>query len=72
MTQPAADFKGSPLEIAFYKSGLLTGYGLDFLAQNLSGPNVDRATLQLVGVLFASIVLPGLAAKQVMLLARLP
>eukprot|EP00971_Amphidinium_carterae_P348569 6490568-Amphidinium_carterae.1 len=54
------------------RSGLLTGYGLDFLAKKLSGPKVDRATLQLVGVLFASIVLPGLAGKQVKLPAHLP
>eukprot|EP00971_Amphidinium_carterae_P141134 2796681-Amphidinium_carterae.1 len=39
-------------------SGLVTGFGLDFLAGVLSGPNVDRATLQLVGVLCASTVLP--------------
>eukprot|EP00971_Amphidinium_carterae_P334194 6469327-Amphidinium_carterae.1 len=32
------------------RSGLLTGYGLDFLAKKLAGPKVDRATLQLVGV----------------------
>eukprot|EP00971_Amphidinium_carterae_P255758 5077727-Amphidinium_carterae.1 len=37
---------------------LLTGLGLDFLAGILSGPTVDRATLQLIGVLFASILLP--------------
>eukprot|EP00971_Amphidinium_carterae_P035453 697990-Amphidinium_carterae.2 len=42
-------------------AGLLTGFGLDFLAGQLSGPKVDRATLQLIGVLFASILLPGLA-----------
>eukprot|EP00971_Amphidinium_carterae_P280030 5558864-Amphidinium_carterae.1 len=30
-------------------AGLLTGFGLDFLAEQLSGPTVDRATLQLVG-----------------------
>eukprot|EP00971_Amphidinium_carterae_P047462 934888-Amphidinium_carterae.1 len=41
--------------------GLLTGFGLDFLAGQLSGPSVDRATLQLIGVLFASILLPGIA-----------
>eukprot|EP00971_Amphidinium_carterae_P128769 2550490-Amphidinium_carterae.2 len=39
--------------------GLLTGYGLAFLAGKLSGPTVDRATLQLVGVLSASLLLPG-------------
>eukprot|EP00971_Amphidinium_carterae_P058669 1160231-Amphidinium_carterae.2 len=42
-------------------AGLLTGYGLDHLAGKLLGPKVDRATLQLVGMLFASILLPGLA-----------
>eukprot|EP00971_Amphidinium_carterae_P026892 530363-Amphidinium_carterae.1 len=39
-------------------AGLLTGFGLDLLAGMLFGPRVDRATLQLVGVLFASILLP--------------
>eukprot|EP00971_Amphidinium_carterae_P008598 169433-Amphidinium_carterae.1 len=29
-------------------AGLLTGFGLDLLARQLSGPTVDRATLQLV------------------------
>eukprot|EP00971_Amphidinium_carterae_P290151 5761029-Amphidinium_carterae.1 len=38
--------------------GLLTGCGLDFLAEKLSGPRVDGATLQLIGALFASILLP--------------
>eukprot|EP00971_Amphidinium_carterae_P020949 413359-Amphidinium_carterae.1 len=42
-------------------AGLLTGFGLDLLAEKLSGPTVDRATLQLVGLLFSSILLPGLA-----------
>eukprot|EP00971_Amphidinium_carterae_P045031 885750-Amphidinium_carterae.1 len=42
-------------------SGLLTSFGLDLLARWLSGPEVDRATLQLIGVLFASVLLPGLA-----------
>eukprot|EP00971_Amphidinium_carterae_P252706 5017195-Amphidinium_carterae.1 len=42
-------------------AGLLTGFGLDFLAEQLSGPTVDRATLQVVGVLLSSIFLPGLA-----------
>eukprot|EP00971_Amphidinium_carterae_P175350 3475941-Amphidinium_carterae.1 len=42
-------------------AGLVTGFGLDLLAGMLSGPKVDRATLQLVGVLIASIFLPGLA-----------
>eukprot|EP00971_Amphidinium_carterae_P305637 6073868-Amphidinium_carterae.1 len=42
-------------------AGLLTGFGLDLIAGKLSGPKVDRATLQLIGVLFASILLPGLA-----------
>eukprot|EP00971_Amphidinium_carterae_P275733 5471233-Amphidinium_carterae.1 len=41
--------------------GLLTGFGLDLLAGLLSGPTVDRARLQLVGVLLASILLPGSA-----------
>eukprot|EP00971_Amphidinium_carterae_P170255 3373318-Amphidinium_carterae.1 len=49
-------------QVAYHKAcGLLTGFGLDLLAGTLSGPTVDRATLQLVGVLFASIILPGLA-----------
>eukprot|EP00971_Amphidinium_carterae_P280440 5567381-Amphidinium_carterae.1 len=39
--------------------GLLTGFGLDRLAGMLFGPQVDRATLQLVGLLFSSILLPG-------------
>eukprot|EP00971_Amphidinium_carterae_P348436 6490487-Amphidinium_carterae.2 len=42
-------------------AGLLTGFGLDLLAGLLSGPTVDHATLQLVGVLFSSILMPGLA-----------
>eukprot|EP00971_Amphidinium_carterae_P271506 5387015-Amphidinium_carterae.1 len=42
-------------------AGLLTSFGLDLLAGKLSGPQVERTTLQLVGVLFASILLPGLA-----------
>eukprot|EP00971_Amphidinium_carterae_P003238 63885-Amphidinium_carterae.1 len=42
-------------------AGLITGFGLDFLARMLSGPNVDRATLQLVGTSFASTLVPGLA-----------
>eukprot|EP00971_Amphidinium_carterae_P005642 112000-Amphidinium_carterae.1 len=37
---------------------LLTGFGLDLLAGKLSGPKVDPVTLQLVGVLLASILLP--------------
>eukprot|EP00971_Amphidinium_carterae_P051276 1009579-Amphidinium_carterae.1 len=41
-------------------AGLLTGFGLDQLAGKLSGPKIDRATLQLVGVSFASILFPGL------------
>eukprot|EP00971_Amphidinium_carterae_P203909 4046620-Amphidinium_carterae.1 len=41
-------------------AGLLTSFGLDLFAEKLCGPTVDRATLQLVGVLFASILLPGL------------
>eukprot|EP00971_Amphidinium_carterae_P337305 6474042-Amphidinium_carterae.1 len=44
-------------------TGWLTGYGLDFLAEKVSGPRVDSATLQLIGVLFASILLPGLATS---------
>eukprot|EP00971_Amphidinium_carterae_P181039 3591195-Amphidinium_carterae.1 len=50
--------------MAFVLSGLLTGFGLDFLAGQLSGPSVDSATLQLVGVLFASILVPGLVGTQ--------
>eukprot|EP00971_Amphidinium_carterae_P273566 5429254-Amphidinium_carterae.1 len=42
-----------------FQMRLLTGFGLDFLAGMLSGPRVDRATLQLLGVFFASILLPG-------------
>eukprot|EP00971_Amphidinium_carterae_P034757 684094-Amphidinium_carterae.1 len=42
---------------------LLTGWGLDFLAEKLSGPRADSATLQLMGVLFVSIFLPGLASS---------
>eukprot|EP00971_Amphidinium_carterae_P340597 6479032-Amphidinium_carterae.2 len=42
-------------------AGLVTGFGLDLLAGQLSGSKVERATLQLIGVLFASILLPGLA-----------
>eukprot|EP00971_Amphidinium_carterae_P048333 952333-Amphidinium_carterae.1 len=30
-------------------AGLLTGCGLDFLAEKVSGPRVDSATLQLIG-----------------------
>eukprot|EP00971_Amphidinium_carterae_P333487 6468264-Amphidinium_carterae.1 len=30
--------------------------------RKLSGPRVDSATLQLIGVLFSSILLPGLAS----------
>eukprot|EP00971_Amphidinium_carterae_P034912 687450-Amphidinium_carterae.1 len=41
-------------------SGLLTGMGLEFLAGKLSGPSVDSTTLQLVGMLFASTLFPGL------------
>eukprot|EP00971_Amphidinium_carterae_P063237 1251428-Amphidinium_carterae.1 len=40
-------------------AGLLTGFGLDLLAGQLFGEKVDRATLQLIGVLFTSILLPG-------------
>eukprot|EP00971_Amphidinium_carterae_P020396 402044-Amphidinium_carterae.1 len=39
--------------------GLVTGFGLDFLAGRLSGPRADRATLQLVGMLCASTLVPG-------------
>eukprot|EP00971_Amphidinium_carterae_P318878 6338576-Amphidinium_carterae.1 len=42
-------------------TGLITGVGLELLAERLSGPNVDSAALQLVGVLFASTLMPGLA-----------
>eukprot|EP00971_Amphidinium_carterae_P143366 2840339-Amphidinium_carterae.1 len=50
----------------FYPTaGLLTSFGLDLLAGQLCGPTVDRATLQLVGVLCASIFLPGLARARV-------
>eukprot|EP00971_Amphidinium_carterae_P049130 968082-Amphidinium_carterae.1 len=45
-------------------SGLLTGFGLDFVAGKLSGPDADSATLQLVGVLFVSILLPGSVGAQ--------
>eukprot|EP00971_Amphidinium_carterae_P069994 1384976-Amphidinium_carterae.1 len=48
--------------VAMFWSGLLTGFGLDFLAEKLAGPRVDRATLQLIGVLLSSILLPGLAS----------
>eukprot|EP00971_Amphidinium_carterae_P286663 5691230-Amphidinium_carterae.1 len=40
---------------------LLTGFGLDFLAEKSSGPDVDTATLQLVSVLLVSVLLPGFA-----------
>eukprot|EP00971_Amphidinium_carterae_P260174 5161984-Amphidinium_carterae.1 len=39
---------------------LITGFGFDFLSQILSGSNTDRPTLQLVGTLFASTLVPGL------------
>eukprot|EP00971_Amphidinium_carterae_P283365 5625685-Amphidinium_carterae.1 len=42
-------------------SGLLTGFGLELMAGMLAGPSVDSATLQLVGTLVASTLLPGLA-----------
>eukprot|EP00971_Amphidinium_carterae_P288026 5717655-Amphidinium_carterae.1 len=42
-------------------AGLVTGFGLEFLAGLLSGPDADSATLQLVGVLCGSTLLPGLA-----------
>eukprot|EP00971_Amphidinium_carterae_P189925 3770254-Amphidinium_carterae.1 len=44
---------------------LITGFGLEFLARRLSGPSVDRATLQLVGMVFASTLVPGLAGALV-------
>eukprot|EP00971_Amphidinium_carterae_P204150 4051360-Amphidinium_carterae.1 len=50
-----------PLASSGIVAGLLTGFGLDLLAGKLSGPKVDRATLNLVGLLFSSILLPGLA-----------
>eukprot|EP00971_Amphidinium_carterae_P280588 5570313-Amphidinium_carterae.1 len=46
-----------------FLSGLVTGCGLPFLTASmweLSGRRVHRATLQLVGLLFASILLPCL------------
>eukprot|EP00971_Amphidinium_carterae_P326488 6457313-Amphidinium_carterae.1 len=54
------------MQVAYNSTpGLLTSFGLDHLAGKLSGyisgPKVDCATLQLVGLLFASILLPGLA-----------
>eukprot|EP00971_Amphidinium_carterae_P125205 2480760-Amphidinium_carterae.1 len=52
-------------------AGLLTGFGLDLLADKLSGPTVDRATLQLVAVLFASILLPGVARALVAQLQKI-
>eukprot|EP00971_Amphidinium_carterae_P250073 4964278-Amphidinium_carterae.1 len=48
-------------------SRLITGFGLDFLAGLLSGPSIDRATLQLVGTLFASTLVPGLVGAWVAL-----
>eukprot|EP00971_Amphidinium_carterae_P301318 5986413-Amphidinium_carterae.1 len=41
-------------------SGLVTGFGLEFLAGVFFGPSVDRATLQLMSVMLASTLLPGL------------
>eukprot|EP00971_Amphidinium_carterae_P118656 2350703-Amphidinium_carterae.1 len=46
-------------------AGLSTSFGLDLLAGKLSRPGVDRATLQLVGLLLASIFLPGLARASI-------
>eukprot|EP00971_Amphidinium_carterae_P127144 2519158-Amphidinium_carterae.1 len=46
-------------------SAAATSFGLDFLAAKLSGPKVDSRWLQLLGVLLASIVLPGLARKNI-------
>eukprot|EP00971_Amphidinium_carterae_P060861 1204642-Amphidinium_carterae.2 len=39
-------------------AGFTTGFGLDFLAGRLSGPSNDCATLQLVGTLFVSTLVP--------------
>eukprot|EP00971_Amphidinium_carterae_P125620 2488587-Amphidinium_carterae.1 len=67
MIQPAADsiMSRPGIESSRAVAGLLTGFGLDLLAELLSGPTVDRATLQLVGVLSSSILLPGLAGALV-------
>eukprot|EP00971_Amphidinium_carterae_P090133 1784374-Amphidinium_carterae.1 len=60
---PEINITLNKLQVAYNTArGLLTGFGLDFLAEHLSGPTVDSATLQLVGVLFSSILLPGLAS----------
>eukprot|EP00971_Amphidinium_carterae_P333923 6468947-Amphidinium_carterae.1 len=40
-------------------SGLVTGFGLEFLAGKMAGPKVDGVTLQMLGLLLASILLPG-------------
>eukprot|EP00971_Amphidinium_carterae_P158505 3142174-Amphidinium_carterae.1 len=39
-------------------SGVVTGFGLPFLAGHLSGRHLDRTRLQLLGLLLASILLP--------------
>eukprot|EP00971_Amphidinium_carterae_P346430 6487878-Amphidinium_carterae.1 len=41
-------------------SGVMTGFGLDLLAAKVSGPSVDDATLQIVGLWLASILFPCL------------
>eukprot|EP00971_Amphidinium_carterae_P042234 829769-Amphidinium_carterae.1 len=41
-------------------SGAITTFGLASIARRLCGPNVDTTKLQLVGMLIASILLPGL------------
>eukprot|EP00971_Amphidinium_carterae_P173318 3435998-Amphidinium_carterae.1 len=46
-----------------FVSGLLTGFGLDFLAGKLSGPGIDSTTLQLIGLLLSSTLVPGTATK---------
>eukprot|EP00971_Amphidinium_carterae_P235407 4671822-Amphidinium_carterae.2 len=50
------------------RAGLLTSFGFDLMAGQLSGPSVDRATLHLIGALFASILFPGLATALVAVL----
>eukprot|EP00971_Amphidinium_carterae_P341158 6479838-Amphidinium_carterae.1 len=44
-------------------TGLITGFGLNFLSSMLYGPSKDRATHQLVGTLFVSTLVPGLARE---------
>eukprot|EP00971_Amphidinium_carterae_P025706 507005-Amphidinium_carterae.1 len=41
-------------------SAAATSFGLDYLAAKLSGPEVDRRWLQLLGLLLVCILLPGL------------